>query len=247
MCGKPISLGVRAIDAVLTAGEGQRIGLFAAAGGGKSTLLGMIARNTEADVNVITLVGERGREVRDFIEQDLGPEGVKRSVVVCATSNESSMVRLKAAYVGTAIAEVFSKQRAESNPDDGLGHALRTRPAGDRSGLWRAPSPRRIHTFGFCGVAQAPRAIRQLRQGMITAIYTVLVAGDDMNDQSPTRFVPIGRHYHFRVNWPPETTIPPSMSSKAPAGLWGRLQTRLTSGQPVLCAMRWPPTKRMKI
>ena len=104
---KPISLGVRAIDAVLTAGEGQRIGLFAAAGGGKSTLLGMIARNTEADVNVITLVGERGREVRDFIEHDLGPEGMRRSVVVCATSNESSLVRLKAAYVGTAIAEYF--------------------------------------------------------------------------------------------------------------------------------------------
>jgi FliI/YscN family ATPase len=106
----PVSIGVRAIDALLTCGEGQRIGLFAAAGVGKSTLLGMIARNTEAEVNVITLVGERGREVRDFLEHDLGPEGLKRSVVVCATSNESSLVRLKAAYVGTAIAEYFRDQ-----------------------------------------------------------------------------------------------------------------------------------------
>ena len=106
----PISIGVRAIDGLLTCGEGQRVGLFAAAGVGKSTLLGMIARNSEADVNVIALVGERGREVRDFLEQDLGPEGLKRSVVVCATSNEPSLVRLKAAHVGTAIAEYFRDQ-----------------------------------------------------------------------------------------------------------------------------------------
>src|SRR6185295_5043467 len=106
----PISIGVRAIDGLLTCGEGQRIGLFAAAGVGKSTLLGMIARNTEAEVNVITLVGERGREVRDFLEQDLGAEGLARSVVVCATSDQPSLVRLKAAYVGTAIAEYFRNQ-----------------------------------------------------------------------------------------------------------------------------------------
>src|SRR6185295_5571303 len=102
--------GVRAIDGLLTVGEGQRIGIFAAAGVGKSTLLGMIARNTEADINVIALVGERGREVRDFLELDLGAEGLRRSVVVVATSNEPSLVRLKAAYVATAIAEYFRDQ-----------------------------------------------------------------------------------------------------------------------------------------
>ena len=144
---RPISLGVRAIDAVLTAGEGQRIGLFAAAGGGKSTLLGMIARNTEADVNVITLVGERGREVRDFIEHDLGPEGIKRSVVVCATSNESSLVRLKAAYVGTAIAEYFPRQGQSGHADDGLGDALRAGAARDRIGMWRASGARGIYAL----------------------------------------------------------------------------------------------------
>ncbi|HBY59790.1 MAG TPA: EscN/YscN/HrcN family type III secretion system ATPase, partial [Solibacterales bacterium] len=104
---RPLQTGVRAIDGMLTCGEGQRVGLFAAAGVGKSTLLGMIARNTEAEVNVITLVGERGREVRDFLEHDLGEDGLRRSVIVCATSDQPSLVRLKAAYVGTAIAEYF--------------------------------------------------------------------------------------------------------------------------------------------
>ena len=107
---RPLLTGVRAIDGTLTVGEGQRVGIFAAAGVGKSTLLGMLARNTEADVNVIALVGERGREVRDFIEQDLGEEGLRRSVVVVATSNEPSLVRLKAAYVATAVAEYFRDQ-----------------------------------------------------------------------------------------------------------------------------------------
>jgi FliI/YscN family ATPase len=107
---KPLSTGVRAIDGLLTVGEGQRVGIYAAAGVGKPTLLGMLARNTEADVNVIALVGERGREVRDFIEHDLGEEGLRRSVVVVATSNEPSLVRLKSAYVATAVAEYFRDQ-----------------------------------------------------------------------------------------------------------------------------------------
>ncbi len=160
---RPISLGVRAIDAVLTAGEGQRIGLFAAAGGGKSTLLGMIARNTEADVNVITLVGERGREVRDFIENDLGPEGIKRSVIVCATSNESSMVRLKAAYVGTAIAEYFRNKglKVILMMDSVTRFARAQREIG--SGVRRAASARWIHAVGVRRTAQASRTFGQLR------------------------------------------------------------------------------------
>jgi type III secretion system H+-transporting two-sector ATPase len=179
---KPISLGVRAIDAVLTAGEGQRIGLFAAAGGGKSTLLGMIARNTEADVNVITLVGERGREVRDFIENDLGPEGVKRSVIVCATSNESSMVRLKAAYVGTAIAEYFRNKglKVMLMMDSVTRFARAQREIGLACG---EPPARAGYTPSV--FAELPKLLERSGnsdKGSITAIYTVLVAGDDMNE-----------------------------------------------------------------
>src|SRR3989338_2897741 len=104
---RTISVGIKVIDALNTVGEGQRIGIFSAAGVGKSTLIGMISRNSEADINAIGLVGERGREVRDFLEQDLGEEGLKRSVVVVATSDQPSLVRAKAAYVATAIAEYF--------------------------------------------------------------------------------------------------------------------------------------------
>jgi ATP synthase in type III secretion protein N len=179
---RPISLGVRAIDAVLTAGEGQRIGLFAAAGVGKSTLLGMIARNTEADVNVITLVGERGREVRDFIEQDLGPDGMKRSVVVCATSNESSLVRLKAAYVGTAIAEYYRNQglKVILMMDSVTRFARAQREIGLACG---EPPARAGYTPSV--FAELPKLLERSGnsdKGSITAIYTVLVAGDDMNE-----------------------------------------------------------------
>jgi flagellar protein export ATPase FliI len=179
---KPISLGVRAIDAVLTAGEGQRVGLFAAAGGGKSTLLGMIARNTEADVNVITLVGERGREVRDFLEHDLGPEGVKRSVIVCATSNESSLVRLKAAYVGTAIAEYFRNKgkKVILMMDSVTRFARAQREIGLACG---EPPARAGYTPSV--FAELPKLLERAGnsdRGSITALYTVLVAGDDMNE-----------------------------------------------------------------
>src|SRR5690606_26527658 len=106
----PLSVGVKAIDGVLTCGEGQRVGIFAAAGVGKSTLLGMIARNAKADVNVISLIGERGREVREFIKNDLGEEGMARSVVIVSTSDQAPQLRINAAYVGTAIAEYFRSQ-----------------------------------------------------------------------------------------------------------------------------------------
>ena len=107
---RPLPLGVRVLDALLTVGEGQRIGIFAGSGVGKSTLMGQIARQTEADVNVIALVGERGREVVDFLEESLGPQGLSRAVVVCATSDAPSLVRLKAAFVATAVAEYFREQ-----------------------------------------------------------------------------------------------------------------------------------------
>jgi flagellar protein export ATPase FliI len=177
-----ISVGVRAIDGLLTCGEGQRVGLFAAAGVGKSTLLGMIARNTEADVNVIALVGERGREVRDFLEQDLGEEGLKRSVVVCATSNEPSLVRLKAAHVGTAIAEYFRDQgkRVMLLMDSVTRFARAQREIGLALG---EPPARAGYTPSV--FSELPKLLERSGnsdKGSITAFYTVLVAGDDMNE-----------------------------------------------------------------
>ena len=179
---QPVSIGVRAIDALLTCGEGQRIGLFAAAGVGKSTLLGMIARNTEAEVNVITLVGERGREVRDFLEHDLGPEGLKRSVVICATSNEPSLVRLKAAYAGTAIAEYFRDQgkKVMLMMDSVTRFARAQREVGLACG---EPPARAGYTPSV--FSQLPKLLERAGnsdKGSITAFYTVLVAGDDMNE-----------------------------------------------------------------
>jgi len=179
---KPISIGVRAIDSLLTCGEGQRIGLFAAAGVGKSTLLGMIARNTEAEVNVITLVGERGREVKDFLDHDLGPEGLKRSVVVCATSNEPSLVRLKAAYLGTAIAEYFRNQgkKVMLMMDSVTRFARAQREVGLACG---EPPARAGYTPSV--FAELPKLLERAGnsdKGSITAFYTVLVAGDDMNE-----------------------------------------------------------------
>ena len=110
MISEPISVGVRVIDGLLTVGRGQRMGIFSAAGVGKSTLMGMVARNAQADVNVIALIGERGRELREFLVHDLGEEGLARSVVIVSTSDQSSQLRLNAAYVGTAIAEYFRDQ-----------------------------------------------------------------------------------------------------------------------------------------
>jgi flagellar protein export ATPase FliI len=179
---RPISIGVRAIDSMLTCGEGQRVGLFAAAGVGKSTLLGMIARNSAADVNVIALVGERGREVRDFIEQDLGPEGQQRSVVVCATSNEPALVRLKAAHVGTAIAEYFREQgsRVMLLVDSVTRFARAQREIGLALG---EPPARAGYTPSV--FSELPKLLERSGnsdKGSITAFYTVLVVGDDMNE-----------------------------------------------------------------
>ncbi len=179
---KPISIGVRAIDSLLSCGEGQRVGLFAAAGVGKSTLLGMIARNTEADVNVISLIGERGREVRDFLEQDLGPEGMKRSVVVCATSDKPSLVRLKGAFVATAIAEYFRDQgkKVMLMMDSVTRFARAQREVGLACG---EPPARAGYTPSV--FAELPKLLERTGnsdKGSITAFYTVLVAGDDMNE-----------------------------------------------------------------
>lgn len=179
---KPISVGIKAIDAMLTVGEGQRIGFFAAAGVGKSTLIGMIARNTEAEVNVICLVGERGREVRDFLEQDLGEAGLKRSVVIVSTSDQPSLVRLKAAYVATAIAEYFRDQgkKVMLMMDSITRFARALREVGLAVG---EPPARQGYTPSV--FSTLPRLLERSGnsdKGSITAFYTILVAGDDMNE-----------------------------------------------------------------
>lgn len=179
---QPISVGVKAIDATLTTGEGQRVGMFAAAGVGKSTLMGMIARNTEAEINVICLVGERGRELRDFLEKDLGAEGLVRSVVVCSTSDQPSLVRAKAAYVATAIAEYFRDQgmKVLLMMDSVTRFARALREIGLAVG---EPPARQGYTPSvFSTLPKLLERSGNSDKGSITAFYTVLVEGDDMNE-----------------------------------------------------------------
>lgn len=175
-------VGVRAIDGMLTIGRGQRIGIFAGSGVGKSTLMGMIARNAEADVNVIALVGERGREVRDFIEESLGEEGLGKSVVVVATSDQPPLIRLKAAFVATAIAEYFRNQNKKVilMMDSVTRFAMAQREIGLASG--EPPTTKGYTPSVF---ALLPRLMERSGTsviGTITAFYTILVEGDDMNE-----------------------------------------------------------------
>ncbi len=179
---EPISTGIRAIDGLLTTGIGQRIGIFAAAGGGKSTTLGMIARYANADVNVISLIGERGRELRDFIERDLGPEGLKKSVLVISTSDQASQLRLNAAYVGTAIAEYFRDQGKSVilMMDSITRFARALREVGLAAG---EPPARAGYTPSvFSTLPKLLERTGNSDKGSITAFYTILVAGDDMNE-----------------------------------------------------------------
>ncbi len=179
----PLDVGVRAINALLTIGSGQRVGIFAGSGVGKSTLLGMIARNMQADVNVIALIGERGREVREFIEKDLGPEGMKRSVVVAATSEQPALVRMRGAFVATTIAEYFRNQGANVilMMDSATRFAYASREVGLSIG---EPATTRGYTPSV--FAQLPLLLERAgawhNSGSITGLYTVLVEGDDMNE-----------------------------------------------------------------
>ena len=179
---KPISLGIRAIDGMLTCGEGQRMGIFAAAGGGKSTLLASIIRNTEAEVSVLALIGERGREVREFIEKDLGEEGLKRAVVVCATSDRSSMERLKAAYVATSIAEFFRDKgkKVLLMMDSVTRFGRAQREIGLAAG--EPPTRRGFPPSVFSELPKLMERAGTSAKGSITALYTVLVEGDDMTE-----------------------------------------------------------------
>lgn len=179
---QPLTFGVRAIDGLLTCGKGQRIGIFAGSGVGKSTLLGMIARNTEADVNVIALIGERGREVRDFLEKDLGTEGLEKSVVVVATSDQNAVVRLKGAMIATTIAEYFRDQGKDVMlmMDSVTRVAWAQREIGLAVG--EPPTTRGYTPSVFALLPKLLERSGTSARGSITGLYTVLVEGDDMNE-----------------------------------------------------------------
>ncbi len=179
---KRIVTGVRAIDGLLTVGKGQRIGIFAGSGVGKSTLISTIARNTNADVNVIGLIGERGREVKDFINRDLGVEGLKRSVVVVSTSDQPSIARLRAAYVTTAVAEYFRDQGMDVMLmfDSVTRFAHAQREIGLATG--EPPAQRGYPPSVFDMLPKLLERTGTNEKGSITAFYTVLVDGDDMDE-----------------------------------------------------------------
>ena len=232
---RPLSLGVRAIDALLTVGEGQRLGLFAGSGVGKSTLMGQIARQTDADVNVICLCGERGREVVDFLDESLGPTGRARSVVVCATSDAPSLVRLKSAFVATAIAEWFRDQgRRVLFMMDSLTRFAR---AQREVGLAAGEPPAR-QGYPPSVFALLPRLLERTgngARGSITALYTVLVAGGDMDEPIADEVrgildghIVLSRALADRGHWPAIDVLP-SLS---------RLMTAVADAEHVTAAAR---------
>ena len=179
---EPLPLGVRAVDGLLTVGKGQRIGIFAGSGVGKSTLLGMFARNTRADINVIALIGERGREVREFVERDRGEDGMRRSVLVVATSDKPALIRKKAAMTATAIAEYFRDQGKDVllMMDSLTRFSMAQREIGLASG--EPPVSRGYPPSVYSEMPRLLERAGNAAEGSITGLYTVLVDGDDFNE-----------------------------------------------------------------
>ena len=179
---KPLDLGIRSINGLLTCGQGQRVGIMAGSGVGKSTLLGMIARYTEADVNVIALIGERGRELREFIEKDLQEQGLQKSVVVVATSDQPPLVRMRGAYIATTIAEYFQKQgkKVLLMMDSATRFAMAMREVGLAIG--EPPTTKGYTPSVFAALPKLLERSGNFSEGSITGLYTVLVEGDDFNE-----------------------------------------------------------------
>lgn len=180
---EPLDLGVRAINGMITVGRGQRVGIMAGSGVGKSVLMGMMARNSNADVNVIAMIGERGREVKEFIEDILGDEGLKRSVIVCATSDQSPLLRMRASYVATTVAEYFSDQGQDVllMMDSCTRFAMAQREIGLSAG--EPPASKGYTPSVFAALPKLLERVGSFQnKGSITGLYTVLVEGDDMDD-----------------------------------------------------------------
>jgi len=179
---KPLDLGIRSINGLLTCGQGQRVGIMAGSGVGKSTLLGMIARYTEADVNVIALIGERGRELREFIEKDLQEQGLAKSVVVVATSDQPPLVRMRGAYIATTIAEYFQKKgkKVLLMMDSATRFAMAMREVGLAIG--EPPTTKGYTPSVFAALPKLLERSGNFPEGSITGLYTVLVEGDDFNE-----------------------------------------------------------------